>query len=50
VLLIETFHVLKRKVVKEYCFRTRYSMLETLDEKLGGMGLPKKKWFGNLKP
>lgn len=25
-------------------------MLEGLDEKLGGLGLPAKKWFGNKNP
>jgi hypothetical protein len=45
--LKEEFSVLRRKVVRSYCFSTRYSKMERLDERLGGMGLPKKKWFGN---
>lgn len=45
--LKEEFSVLRRKVSRSYCFMTRYSKLERLDERLGGMGLPKKKWFGN---
>jgi hypothetical protein len=45
--LKEEFSVLRRKVSRSYCFSTRYSKLERLDERLGGMGLPKKRWFGN---
>jgi len=49
VCLKEEFSVLRRKIFREYKFTTRYSKLERLDERLGGMGLPKKKWFGNKK-
>lgn len=45
--LKEEFSVLRRKVSRSYNFNTRYSKLEVLDERLGGMGLPQKKWFGN---
>jgi hypothetical protein len=45
--LTEEFTVLRRKLTRNYTFVTRYSKLERLDEKLGGMDLPKKKWFGN---
>ena len=37
-------------MVNKYRFQTRYSLLEALDEKLGGMGFPEKKFFGNKKP
>lgn len=47
VTLQEEYQILKRTVTKHYHFRTRYSLLEALDEKLGGAGLPAKKWFGN---
>jgi hypothetical protein len=46
-ILKEQYQVLKRNVSNQYPFRTRYSLLEALDEKLGGIGLPAKKWFGN---
>lgn len=45
--LREEFTILRRKVARDYKFTTRYSKLERLDERLGEMGLPKKKWFGN---
>lgn len=45
--LKEEFYVLRRKVSRSYNFSTRYSKLERLDERLGEMGLPEKKWFGN---
>jgi hypothetical protein len=47
VTLNEHYQILKRNVTNHYHFRTRYSLLEALDEKLGGLGLPTKKWFGN---
>ena len=34
----------------KYNFRTRYSMLEVLNEKLGGPDFPGKKFFGNKDP
>ena len=37
-------------MVNKYHFQTRYSLLEALDEKLGGKGFPEKKFFGNKKP
>lgn len=45
--MFEEFYVLKRKMVKKYEFKTRYSMLEALDRKLEVGGLPGKKLFGN---
>lgn len=45
--LNEKYKVLGRTVINKYNFKTRYSMLEVLDAKLGGMGLPGKKIFGN---
>jgi hypothetical protein len=47
VVLNEKCKVLGRTVINKYKFKTRYSMLEILDAKLGGMGLPGKKIFGN---
>jgi len=47
VVLNEKYKVLGRTVIKKYHFKTRYSMLEVLDAKLGGMGLAGKKIFGN---
>jgi hypothetical protein len=37
-------------MVNKYRFQTRYSLLETLNEKLGGKNFPEKKMFGNKKP
>ena len=37
-------------MVNKYHFKTRYSMLEILDRKLGGKGFPQKKYWGNKKP
>ena len=42
--LNEKYKVLGRTVINKYNFKTRYSMLEVLDSKLGGMGLPGKKF------
>lgn len=50
VTLHEQYQILKRTLSNQYHFRTRYSLLEALDEKLGGEGLPAKKWFGNRSP
>lgn len=50
VFLVEKYKILGRNISKRYQFRTRYSLLEALDEKLGGMGLPGKKFFGNKNP
>lgn len=50
VILREQFTILRRNITREYRFKTRFSMLEALDEKLGGLGLPAKKWFGNKNP
>ncbi len=40
VTLQEQYQVLKRTLSNHYHFRTRYSLLEALDERLGGAGLP----------
>lgn len=48
--LVEKYKILGRTITKSYPFRTRYSKLEVLDKKLGGMGLPGKKFFGNKEP
>ena len=50
VILREQFTIFRKTITKEYMFKTRFSMLEALDEKLGGLGLPAKKWFGNKNP
>ena len=50
VVLLEKYKILGRAMVNKYRFQTRYSLLEALDEKLGGMGFPEKKFFGNKKP
>jgi hypothetical protein len=47
VVLREEFKILGRPVVRTYNFSTRYSMLESLDRRMGGKGLPGKKLFGN---
>jgi hypothetical protein len=47
VVLVEKYKVFGKTITKKYEFRTRYSMLEVLDRKLGGMELPGKKFFGN---
>lgn len=47
VILLEKYKVLTKTITKKYEFKTRYSMLEVLDRKLGEMGLPGKKFFGN---
>lgn len=47
VLLVESYKIFRKTITKSYSFRTRYSKLEMLDERLGGMGLPAKKWFGS---
>jgi len=50
VVLNLTYKILSRTVINKYSFKTRYSMLEVLDAKLGEMGLPSKKLFGNKNP
>ncbi len=50
VVLNEKYKILGRTVINKFNFKTRYSMLEVLDGKLGGMGLPGKKIFGNKSP
>lgn len=50
VTLVEKYKILGRTITKNYHFKTRYSKLEVLDRKLGGMGLPGKKFFGNKDP
>lgn len=50
VIMREEYQIFKRKMVNKYEFRTRYSLLEALDSKVGGRGLPGKKLFGNKDP
>ena len=50
VVMIEKYKVLGRTLTNNYPFKTRYSMLEVLDRKLGGMDFPGKKFFGNKDP
>ena len=45
--MVESYRILGRPMAKEYHFKTRYSLLEVLDGKLGGLGFPAKKFFGN---
>jgi hypothetical protein len=39
--------VFKKTVTEKYHFKTRYSKLEKLNEKINGKGFPPKKLFGN---
>lgn len=45
--LTESFRVLGRTVCEKYQFRTQYSKLEKLSEKLKSGQFPEKKWLGN---
>lgn len=45
--LTESFRVLGRTVCEKYQFRTQYSKLEKLSQKLKSGQFPKKKWLGN---
>ena len=47
--MFESYVVLGRKIRNSYTFKTRYSMLEKLSEKVGTTGFPPKKIFGNKK-
>ena len=50
VVLNESYKILGRTVINKCEFKTRYSMLEVLDRKVGEMALPGKKIFGNRNP
>lgn len=45
--LHESFKVFRKTITEKYKFKTQYSKLEKLNEKLGGDNFPGKKWFGN---
>lgn len=48
--LLESFKVFKKTITEIYKFKTRYSKLEALHQKVGGKGFPGKKIFGNKNP
>lgn len=45
--LHESFKVFRKIITEKYKFRTQYSKLEKLSQKLGKDRFPGKKWFGN---
>jgi len=48
--MCECFKVLGRRQTNKIVFRTRYSMLEKLNEKIQKASFPGKKLFGNKDP
>lgn len=45
--LVQSFLVFRKNITEVYKFKTRYSKLKALNDKIGGKGFPVKKYFGN---
>ena len=48
--LLEKFKVFRKTITENYNFKSKYSKLQSLSEKLGSKGFPPKKLFGNKNP
>lgn len=47
IVLLESFKVFRKTITEKYKFKTRYSKLQMLNQKIGGKAFPSKKLFGN---